>query len=178
MSVRHDIAELLPELRGYARFLVRGRAEADDLVQDALVRALAAIDGFEPGTSLKAWLFTIQRNVFYEQARRRRTERAVMGRAAVEHGSAMRTVAAPHQDGQIALDDLARLLWTLSPVLREALVLVGARGLSNEEAAAICAVPVGTIKARVSRARSQIARAMTGQDGGPMNDQAAPPCEP
>ncbi len=160
MSLREDITSLLPELRGYARFLAKDRAEADDLVQEALVRALAAIGGFQPGTSLKAWLFTIQRNAFYEQARRRRTERAVMDRHAfAADPGAMLTPA--HQHGEAELGDLARVLWSLSPLLREALVLVGARGLSHEEAAAICGVPVGTIKARVSRARAQVARAMS-----------------
>ncbi len=160
MSLREDITSLLPELRGYARFLAKDRAEADDLVQEALVRALAAIGGFQPGTSLKAWLFTIQRNAFYEQARRRRTERAVMDRHAFSADpGAMLTPA--HQHGEAELGDLARVLWSLSPLLREALVLVGARGLSHEEAAAICGVPVGTIKARVSRARAQVARAMS-----------------
>lgn len=150
---------MLPELRGYARFLARDRAEADDLVQDAVVRALSAIESFEAGTSLKAWLFTIQRNAFYEQSRRRRTERRVIDGHAVAAGPDANVTHA-HQDGEAAVADLQRVLWTLTPLLREALVLVGARGLSHEEAAAICNVPVGTIKARVSRARAQVARAM------------------
>lgn len=160
MSLRDEITALLPELRGYARFLARSRAEADDLVQEALVRALGALAGFQPDTSLKAWLFTIQRNAFYEQARRRRTERAVLDRHAFA-ADRDAGVTGPHQDGEAAVADLQRVLWTLPPLLREALVLVGARGLSHDEAAAICGVPVGTMKARVSRARTQVARAMS-----------------
>ena len=87
VSLRAQMIALLPELRGFARFLVRDRAEADDLVQDAVVRALAALDQFQPGTNLKSWLFTILRNVFFEQARRRRTERAALEHAGVGNES-------------------------------------------------------------------------------------------
>jgi RNA polymerase sigma-70 factor (ECF subfamily) len=146
---------LLPELRAYARFLVRGPAEADDLVQEAVARALAALKQYRPGTSMRAWLFTIQRNLFYEQARRRRTERRLLERAGPGD-----SWTAAEQPGRVDLADLNRHLFTLPPLLREALVLVGAQGLSHEEAAAICGVPVGTMKARVSRARGQLARVM------------------
>jgi len=143
---------LLPELRAYARFLVRRTGDADDLVQDAVLRALAALPQFQPGTSLRAWIFTILRNTFFEQARRRTTERAVLDAASGQAES-----MAPRQSGHMELSDLARHLFTLPPLLREALVLVGA--------AAICAVPVGTMKARVSRARNLLAQRMGGADG-------------
>lgn len=149
---------LLPELRGYARFLAGSGTEADDLVQEALLRALAALAQFQPGTSLRAWLFTILRHAFYEQARRRRIERAALARA--ETG---KTAEAPAQPGHMALSDLRRQLLRLPPLLREALVLVGAHGLAYEEAALICGVPVGTVKARVSRARARLARQMAEQ---------------
>lgn len=146
---------LLPELRAYARFLVRQQAEADDLVQETLARALAALRQYAAGTNLRAWLFTIQRNLFYEQARRKRSERL-----ALEVSLPVETSAAASQQERLNLEDLRRHLFALSPLLREALVLVGAQGLSYEEAATICAVPVGTVKARVSRARGQLARVM------------------
>ncbi len=152
---RGAIILLLPELRGYARFLVRHSSEADDLVQDALLRALAALSQYQSGTSLRAWLFTILRNTFYEQARRRKIERAAAERADPGEHS-----VGPAQPGHVALSDLTRQLFLLPPLLREALVLVGAQGLSYEEAAVICAVPVGTVKARVSRARGQLAQMM------------------
>jgi RNA polymerase sigma-70 factor (ECF subfamily) len=148
-DLRRDIAVLLPELRAYARFLVRDRSKSDDLVQDTVVRALASIAQFQPGTSLKSWMFTILRNAFYEQTRRRRREDAAMALHAQTAGEA---VQAHH--GEIT--DLSQLLWSLPPLLREALVLVGAQEMTHEEAAAICGVPVGTMRARVSRARRQL----------------------
>jgi RNA polymerase sigma-70 factor (ECF subfamily) len=148
---RAQMIALLPELRGFARFLVRERAEADDLVQEAVVRALAALDQFQPGTNLKSWLFTILRNAFFEQARRRRTERVALERSVMADEPRV-----SDQEGRAALSDLQRRLWSLPPLLREALVLVGVQELSYDEAAAICGVPAGTMKARVSRARTQL----------------------
>ena len=131
------------------------------------MRALGALGQFPEGTNMKAWLFTILRNTFYEQARRRRTERRALERAApIERASSA------HQETETELGDLQRLLWTLPAVLREALVLVGAQGMAYEEAAAICNVPVGTIKARVSRARARITVSMT-QAGQPAPTEAA-----
>jgi RNA polymerase sigma-70 factor (ECF subfamily) len=150
-DVRHDIASLLPELRAYARFLVRDRSKSDDLVQDTVVRALASMAQFQPGTSLKSWMFTILRNAFYEQTRRRRREDAAMALHAQTAGEG---VQAHH--GEIT--DLSQLLWSLPPLLREALVLVGAQEMTHEEAASICGVPVGTMRARVSRARQQLSK--------------------
>ena len=95
------------------------------------------------------------RNLFYETGRRSRTEQAMLQRSAPPH-----EIAGPAQQSHLEIAELARLLFVLPPLLREALVLVGAQGLSYEEAAAICAVPVGTVKARVSRARTQLARVM------------------
>jgi RNA polymerase sigma-70 factor (ECF subfamily) len=149
------LVTLLPGLRAYSRFLVRDVTEADDLVQEALVRALAALSDWQQGTNLKAWLFTILRNAFYEQSRRRRTERTVLAQSATGDEA-----EAPEQHGKLDLADLQRHLFTLPPLQREALMLVGAQGLSHEDAAAICNVPVGTMKARVSRARARLARAM------------------
>jgi RNA polymerase sigma-70 factor (ECF subfamily) len=146
---------LLPELRGFARFLVRQAAEADDLVQDTVMKALAALPRFIPGTNMRAWTFTILRNTYFEQVRRQRTERN-----AIAQGFAEDEAGAPEQDSQLEFRDLQRHLFALTPLLREALVLVGAQGLSYEEAATICGVPEGTVKARVSRARRHLAALM------------------
>ena len=152
---RRALIALLPELRGFARFLARQTSEADDLVQEAVVRGLAALPTFQQGTNMRAWMFTILRNAFYEQQRRRKTETRVLAQSFEE------SEAGPGaQDGHLDLSDLHRQLFRLPPLLREALVLVGAQGLSYEDAALICSVPVGTIKARVSRARSQLGAAM------------------
>lgn len=146
---------LLPDLRAFARFLARDRTVADDLVQDTVVRALGAIDQFVPGTNLKAWLFTIQRNAFYEQVRRWRREDTVL-RAHLPAEDA----GPPAQHARSEISDLQRLIWELPPLLREALILVAAQELSHEEAAMICGVPVGTMKARLSRARAALTRAV------------------
>lgn len=158
--LRKQIAELVPDLRGFARFLAKNRSEADDLVQEALVRALAHTDQFAPGTHLRSWLFAILRNTFYEQVRRKRRERRAMEDAGVE----ARQGPAGH-DERATLNDLEIRLQGLTPVLREALVLVGAQELSYEEAAGICGVPVGTMKARVSRARLQLRRMLAAAGG-------------
>ena len=149
---RRGLAELLPELRAYARFLVRDPSGADDLVQDSVVRALAAWEQFQPGTSLKAWLFTILRHAFFEQERRQRRETAAIAAHAPTGGGGL-------QQHCSEVSDVSRLLWTLPPLLREALVLVGAQELTHEEAAAVCGVPIGTMRARVSRARTKLAKA-------------------
>jgi len=167
---RHQLGSalipLLSDLRGYARFLTGQRSEADDLVQDAMVRALAALPQFRDGTNLRAWLFTILRNAYFEQSRRRRTERAVLARTQPPE-----VASVPEQDTLTDLADLQHHLFTLPPLLREALVLVGAQGISYEEAAEICDVPVGTVKARVSRARLHLARAM-GHSAAPQQPAA------
>jgi RNA polymerase sigma-70 factor (ECF subfamily) len=159
---RHDLGSalipLLADLRAYARFLAAQRAEADDLVQEALVRALVALPQFRDGSNLRAWLFTILRNAFFEQARRRRTERALLARSPAHDDASM-----PEQDARTDLADLQHHLFALPPLLRDALVLVGAQGISYEEASQICGVPVGTVKARVSRARTHLARMMQSQ---------------
>ena len=159
-DLRHEITVLLPDLRAFARFLARDRTAADDLVQDTLVRALGALHQFEPGTNLKAWLFTILRNQFYEQARRRRRELTAM-QAQPEPSEG----ASPAQLARAEVADVQALVWQLPPLLREALILVGAQEMSHEEAAAVCGVPIGTMKARLSRARTALAR-LAGQPRG------------
>ncbi len=150
-ALRTQIAPLLPELRAFARFLAAQRSEADDLVQETLLRALDRLTQFRPDSSLRAWLFTILRNLHYEQRRRRRTEARAMAQQLPAPSSA------PAQEAASDLAGLQIQLQRLPPLLREALVLVGAQGLDYQEAAAICNVQVGTLKARVSRARAQIA---------------------
>src|SRR4051794_3384224 len=111
-AVRGQIAALLPDLRAFARFLVRDRVAADDLVQDGLVRALAALDQFQPGTNLKAWLFTILRNAFYEGTRRRKREAR-----ALESHLPEQAAPGPAQYARAELRDLQGLIWSLPPLL-------------------------------------------------------------
>ena len=128
-------------------------------MQDALVRALGKLDTFHSGMSVKPWLFTVLRNAFFEQVRRRRTESVAIDRSVPREEPSI----SAQQEDRLALADLQRFVWQLPPLQREALVLIGAQGLDYEQAAAICNVPIGTMKARVSRARARIARQMAGE---------------
>lgn len=154
-GLRFALAGLLPELRAFARFLCGSAAEADDLVQEALARTLRSLDQrTEPVTDLRAWCLAVIRNIFHEGLRARKREVARL-RAAVPEEP-----APPAQETPGQMRDLARALRELPPLLREAVILVGAQGLSHQEAADICGVPLGTMKARVSRARKLLAAAL------------------
>jgi RNA polymerase sigma-70 factor (ECF subfamily) len=126
--------------------------QADDLVQEAIMRGLNKLDTFTPGTDLQAWLFTILRNHFYTSLRKRRRE--VEDPDGVMAGLLS---APPEQHGHLDLDDLRTALGKLSVDQREVLLLIGAEGMSYEEAAAICGTKIGTIKSRMNRARIRLA---------------------
>ncbi|MCE2580009.1 sigma-70 family RNA polymerase sigma factor [Gluconacetobacter entanii] len=167
-QLRKEIMSLLPQLRGFARFLTGEVSSADDLVQETVLRALAALEQFQPGTNLRAWLYTIARNLFYETARRRRRERDVMSDYAASPDLARADAPASRGDD---LRDLDEVIWRLTPRLREALLLVGVQEMTYAEAAEVCGVSVGTLKARVSRARAQImAMVASAPDGTPPPD--------
>lgn len=151
--VRRGIAVHLSDLRGFARYLTRDVTSADDLVQDTVLRALGARAQFVEGTNIKAWLFTILRNIFYEQKRRKVKESEILSE--ISQGSEEGGEGAQGYHDHV--HDLSVLLWRLPETLREALILVGAQEMSYEEAAEICLCPVGTMKARVSRARAKLA---------------------
>jgi RNA polymerase sigma-70 factor (ECF subfamily) len=161
--LRAGIAQLLPELRAAARLLTASRHEADDLVQEAVLRMLRGLAGFvvapehhgDVVAALRPWGLTILRNAFREDWRRHRREMAHLAAHPPEEEG-----RSGGQETASRMRELGRALSTLSPALREALVLVGAQGLSHEQAAAICDVPVGTMKARVSRARRQLAQTL------------------
>ena len=150
-GLRAALAELLPELRAFARYLAGSRAEADDLVQEAVLRTLRGLDGREEGVDFRAWCLAVLRNTFHEQLRTRKREAARL------RDTPEPPPSAPTQEAPGTMRALGRALATLPPLLREAVLLVGAQGLSHEEAARICNVPVGTMKARVSRARKLLA---------------------
>lgn len=151
-SIRDALLRATPSLRAFAISLTNNVDRADDLVQDTLVRAIAHIDRFQPGTNLNAWLFTILRNLFHSEYRKRRRE--------VEDadGSYAASLSVrPSQGAHLDFQDFRRALAKLSPDQREALLLVGASGFSYEQAANITGVAVGTVKSRVNRARSRLA---------------------
>jgi len=150
-----------PNLRAFALSLVGDRDRADDLVQDTILRALQKWEQFEPGTKLQAWLFTLMRNLFYSEYRRRKRE--------VEDGDglfAAKLSILPDQPGRVELTELRCALARLSDEQREAVLLIGAEGLSYEEVAVICGVAVGTIKSRVNRARRRLAELLGHEHDG------------
>jgi RNA polymerase sigma-70 factor (ECF subfamily) len=149
---RDEIAEHLAAMRAFAISLTRDPSAADDLVQDTVVKAWTNIAKFDPGTNMRAWLFTILRNHFYTQRRRARRE---TGDA--DGAMAARLAEKPAHDGRLALRDFAVAFGKLPDEQREALVLVGASGFSYEEAARMTCVPVGTVKSRANRARLRLA---------------------
>ena len=148
---RDEMIEHLPALRAFAVSLTRDAVAADDLVQDAIVKAWKNIGKFEPGTNLRAWLFTILRNTFYSDRRKARRE---VGDA--DGAIAAQLSEKPRHDGKLAFTDFMKAFRKLPDEQREALILVGASGFSYEEAAATCGVAVGTVKSRVNRARQRL----------------------
>ncbi len=157
-ALREDLLAAIPNLRAFARSLVHNPHRADDLVQDTVVRAWAAIDRFERGSNMNAWLFTILRNLFYSQHRK-------VGREVEDpEGSyAAKLISAPDQQSHLEFEDLRTALAKLPLDQREALLLVGAQGLSYDEVAAITGVAVGTVKSRVNRARVQLAKLLNAE---------------
>jgi RNA polymerase sigma factor (sigma-70 family) len=149
---RQGLIEMLPGLRAFAMSLVSNQTRADDLVQETLLKAWAKQEQFVPGTNLKAWLCTILRNQLYTETRKRKREvedadgamaAQMIAPAAQEHGSDLRT--------------LWQHLSRLPALQREALLLIGAQGLTYEAAAEVMGCEVGTVKSRVSRARALLA---------------------
>ena len=156
---REDVIALIPALRAFAWSLSHNSADADDLVQDTLIKAWTHRAKFEPGTNLRAWLFTILRNTYYTAVVKKRRE------VADEDGKHAATLSsAPTQDWSVAVHSLRNALQQLPHEHREALVLVGAAGMTYEEAAEICGCALGTIKSRVNRARARLLRIMDAGD--------------
>jgi RNA polymerase sigma-70 factor, ECF subfamily len=152
-SFKDDLVAEMGNLRAFAVSLCGSASVADDLVQETLLRAWSKWDRFQPGTSLRAWLFTILRNIYYSNCRK--SVREVQDS---EGAYAQRLVVPGDQESHIDLEDFRKALARLPVEQREVLILVGASGVSYEEAATICGVEVGTIKSRLSRARTQLVR--------------------
>ena len=152
LAFRDGLLEAIPSLRAFGISLIGAADKADDLVQETLVKAWAKQSSFVPGTNLKAWLFTILRNEFYTQMRKRGREVTD-----TEGIHASKLAGHPEQHGHLDMQDFRAALDKLPPDQREAIILVGASGFSYEEAAEVCECAVGTIKSRVSRARARLA---------------------
>jgi RNA polymerase sigma-70 factor, ECF subfamily len=150
-AFKSELASLIPHLRAFARSLCGDAALADDLAQDAMLKAWKARASFEPGSNMKAWTFTILRNLFYSE-KRRSWRRQPLDPEVAE----ATLVASDKPSDNLELLSLRNALLMLPDDQREALVLVGAGGMAYEEVAEICGCAVGTIKSRVSRARKAV----------------------
>jgi RNA polymerase sigma-70 factor (ECF subfamily) len=151
-SLRDEIVAALPKLRAFATSLTGHSDRADDLVQDTIVRAWGNIDRFGRGTNLNPWLFTILRNLFHSEYRKRKCE---VEDADGSYAARLRTH--PDQHSRLDFEDFRAALATLPLYQREALLMVGTHGMGYEEAAQVCDVAVGTVEHRVKRARFRLA---------------------
>jgi RNA polymerase sigma-70 factor (ECF subfamily) len=150
-----ELTKLLPNLRAFARSLTRSADQADDLVQEALMKAWRNWTQFAPDSNLKAWMFTILRNAYLSERRKRKNEvQDVEGEFAAQLG------VKAEQPGHMDVLDFQAAFAQLLPEHKEALVLIGAEGFSYEEAALMCGCAVGTMKSRVNRARNKLALIM------------------
>src|SRR6185437_13107847 len=159
---QRELVALIPFLRAFSRTLCHHRDLAEDLAQTALAKAWQHRERFEPGTNLKAWLFTILRNEFYSDRRRAWRE---------THWDEIKgeRIAAPadSQLWSLELSDTARALRNLPDLQREALILIAAGGFSYVDAAKICQAPIGTMKSRMARGRAALAQNLDSPHGQP-----------
>ena len=151
-AFRAEFLTMVPRLYNFAMSLARNPAQADDLVQDTLLRGWRSRALYVSGTNLGAWLFTIMRYAFYSQ--QRKSQREV---ADSDGGYAERLSTVPEQSSHVDLKDAETALSALAPPMRQALILVAIESLSYEEAAAVMNCRIGTVKSRVWRARAQLA---------------------
>ena len=148
---KHDLAALVPNLRAFARSLCGTPHNADDLVQETMIKAWKNQASFAEGSNLKAWLFTILRNTYLSERRKRKNEvedqDGILASQLSVHGE---------QSGHMDMIDFSNAFAKLPDDQREALILIGAEGFSYEEAALMCGCAVGTMKSRVNRARGRL----------------------
>jgi RNA polymerase sigma-70 factor (ECF subfamily) len=166
-SFRDELMAEMKSLRAFAISLSGSMSFADDLVQEAVLRAWSNWDKFQPGTSMRGWLFTILRNVYYSNYRK--YVREVQDSDCV---FARRVPISGDQEISLTLEDFRRALNKLPAEQREVLILVGAGGLSYQEAATICQTEIGTIKSRLSRARAKLVEMMELEEGSPVRGRA------
>jgi RNA polymerase sigma-70 factor (ECF subfamily) len=165
-QMKADLIAVIPNLRAFAVSLCGNPDRADDLVQETLVKAWSNLGSFVEGTNLPAWLFTILRNIYYSEYRKRRRE------VADSDGMiAAKLATAPAQNGHMDLLDFREALQRLPTDQREALILIGASGLSYEEAAGVCNCAVGTMKSRVNRARNRLSEILSIRSGAEIGEE-------
>jgi RNA polymerase sigma-70 factor, ECF subfamily len=156
------VEQEIPRLRRYARALTRATDRADDLVQDTLLRALTKLHLWQPGTDIRAWLFTIMHHQYVNTVRREARETATVD---IEHISST-LVATTDPTARRQLVELDRALARLPAEQREILLLVGLEGMDYESVAKILGVPIGTVRSRLSRGRERL-RELMGRDREP-----------
>jgi len=170
-NIRDAMLRAVPSLRAFAISLCGNVDRADDLVQETLVRAWGHRESFQPGTNMSAWLFTILRNLFRSEYRKRRRE---IEDSDGSHADSLTSL--PEQNSRLEMLEFRKALNVLPAEQRESLILVGASGFSYEEAAQICGCAVGTIKSRVNRARMRLAELLSiesANDFGPDSETRA-----
>lgn len=163
-----SLAEQIPRLRRYARALTGSAQTADDLVQDCLERAWRKAHRWEPGTDLRAWLFTVMHNLYVNGLRRKGPETEPM-----EHTDYV-DPRASGADAGLALRDLEQGLALLSAEQREVLLLVCLEDMTYEQVAAVAGVPIGTVMSRLHRARERMRTFMSGEPQAPRSTRSAP----
>jgi RNA polymerase sigma-70 factor, ECF subfamily len=154
-----QMVALIPSLRAFARGLARDRELADDITQEAMMRAWAARDSFTPGTNFRAWMFMIVRNQFYT-SKRKSARMASWDPEAAERI----LVEKPAQEWGLHVADLGEALERLPPQQREMLMLVAAAGMSYEEASVVAGCSLGTVKSRLARGRAALLQIVEGDD--------------
>ena len=153
---KRQLEEQIPRLRRYAIALTRKPDEADDLVQETLLRALAKKHLWQPGSDLRAWLFTMLHN-----------QRVNSVRKAIRTGTPVNVedvagsvVATTDPTAARTLYELDRALGQIVEEHRQVILLIGLEGMSYEEAAEVLGIPVGTVRSRLSRGREALRAAM------------------
>lgn len=170
---RDQLVALLPSLRAFSRGLCGARDMADDLAQDTMMRAWAARASYAQGSNFRAWMFMIMRNQFYTTLRK--NSRMV----SLDPEVAERVlVVAPAQQNSINVEDVAKALQTLPAEQREVLLLIGANGMSYDEAAVIIGCAMGTVKSRLARGRSALAALIDGPGDIGATTSAQPRAKP
>lgn len=173
-EMARDIEGFIPNLKRYAQVLVRDTDLADDMVQDCLESAISRYHLFEPGTNLRAWLFTILVNRVRTEARRKKARGTVVSLENYRH-----LISSPaKQEGALRMRDLQRALDKLAEPFREVVVLVVLEGMAYEDAAEVIGVPVGTVRSRLFRAREQLKRHMEDEPLGVPREPRTPHSQP
>ena len=152
-----DFVQHIPRLRRYARALTGDRGRADDLVQDTLERALVKFHLWQPGSDLRAWMFTIMHNVYVNQVR----DSTAAANIALDDDTALPTLRATQSD-RLEVRDLQVALLRVPEEQREVLLLVGVEQMTYEEAAGVLGIPIGTVMSRLSRARERLRALLAG----------------